>query len=107
MMNISRSLSNVLFVICAIFLLNTSVFAQEGKGALFAILSGGNELDSVTGEVVLNLTAPDSGSPGAVSDCIAEVDTKLLKKIFRNPANFYVNAHNPSFPAGAIRGQLH
>jgi hypothetical protein len=33
-------------------------------------------------------------------------DSALLAQIAKHPAGYYVNIHNPRFPAGAIRGQL-
>ena len=59
------------------------------------------------GPVVIPLTAPDSGSPGAISGCITEIDPALLRQLRATPARFYVNVHNNTFPGGAVRGQLH
>jgi hypothetical protein len=43
---------------------------------------------------------------GAGNDeCIA-LDPDVLKPIIATPANYYVNVHNATYPAGAIRGQL-
>ncbi len=68
------------------------------------------------GPVVLEFTnvpkddagAP-AGDPGASSGCktvetAEERDT--LRRIRKNPANYYVNVHTPTFPDGAVRGQL-
>ena len=155
-MNLHRIIMNVVVFIGAIAIICSTAFAQEGRAALFAVLSGGNELDGESGEadvgdgnghgsatviivgsgtlcygvtvnrienpvamhihegaagknggVVVSMTPPATGNPGSSSDCITELDGKLLNKIRKNPANFYVNVHNPGFPAGAIRGQLH
>ena len=56
----------------------------------------------VAGPVVVGLVAPTSGD----SSACASADRELIKAIFQDPANYYVNVHNGPFPAGAIRGQL-
>jgi CHRD domain len=60
---------------------------------------------NVAGDVVVPLTQPTSGDPGASSDCV-DVAAGLARRIKRNPAKFYVNVHTGDFPGGAVRGQL-
>ena len=60
----------------------------------------------VNGPIVVPLTAPVSGNPGASGECIPEVESELVKEIRANPGGFYVNVHTEKFPAGAVRGQL-
>ncbi len=56
-----------------------------------------------SGPVVVPFDAPSGGS---ASGCREDVDPALVREILDNPAGFYVNVHNPQFPAGALRGQL-
>lgn len=57
----------------------------------------------VAGPIVIPLTPPDA--TGFVDDCTT-ADTALLQAILDDPAGFYVNVHTPTYPAGAVRGQL-
>lgn len=57
----------------------------------------------VAGPVVIPLTPPDAS--GRVDACTT-ADGALLQSILDDPAAFYVNVHNATYPAGAIRGQL-
>jgi CHRD domain len=57
------------------------------------------------GPIVVGLTAPSTGDPGASSGCVA-ADPALLQDILQNPAEYYINVHTGTFPAGALRGQL-
>jgi hypothetical protein len=57
------------------------------------------------GGIVLPLTQPSSGDPGASSDCIP-IPTTLAAAILKNPHKYYVNVHTGPFAGGAVRGQL-
>lgn len=56
----------------------------------------------VAGPVVVPLNAPTSGASRACTT----VSRTLLLAIAANPSGYYVNVHNASYPAGAVRGNL-
>jgi hypothetical protein len=57
------------------------------------------------GDIVVPLTEPSSGDPGASSGCVT-VETALARAILKNPRKYYANVHTTDFGAGAVRGQL-
>lgn len=57
------------------------------------------------GPIVVPLTAPSTGDPGASSGCVA-VSADLAENLQAHPHDYYVNVHTTQFPGGAIRGQV-
>jgi hypothetical protein len=66
------------------------------------IHSGG---PNVMGPVVIPLTQPSAGDPGASSGCVT-VTAAQSRALLSRPARFYANVHTAAFPNGAVRGQL-
>jgi CHRD domain len=60
---------------------------------------------NTNGPIVVPLTQPDAGNPGASSDC-RSLNRNLIRQIRGNPGRFYVNVHTQDFQDGAVRGQL-
>jgi hypothetical protein len=56
----------------------------------------------VAGPVIVPLAAPSDGDS---SGCV-DVTRSLADAIRKAPQGYYVNVHNATYPAGAIRGQL-
>jgi hypothetical protein len=57
------------------------------------------------GPVVVTLTAPSAGDPGASSGCV-DITQSVARSITKNPHKFYWNIHTEAFPGGAVRGQV-
>src|SRR5262245_1253341 len=60
---------------------------------------------SEAGPVVVPLSPPATGDPGAVGACVT-VAADLAAALAANPTAYYVNVHTGTFPGGAVRGQL-
>ena len=58
------------------------------------------------GPVVVDLRIDMATSRGNRLSYCANADEAVAAAIRLNPADYYVNVHNATYPAGAIRGQL-
>jgi hypothetical protein len=60
----------------------------------------------VAGPVVVDLRIDLAERQGNRLTYCANATEEVVAEIRANPADYYVNVHNPTFPGGAIRGQL-
>ena len=58
------------------------------------------------GPVVVDLQPTMADATGNHLSWCVSTTPELAAAIVANPTGYYVNFHNPTFPAGAIRGQL-
>ena len=97
----------------------------DGKGSATAIIDDGKLCFGLTaknignptgahihrgtrgenGPIVVRLTPPSAGDPGASSGCV-NIEPSLAQAILKNPRKFYWNIHTSDKPAGAIRDQV-
>lgn len=59
-----------------------------------------------SGPIVVDFTSFIATSPAGVVRGCTTTTPELARDIAQTPGDYYVNVHNPAFPAGAIRGQL-
>jgi hypothetical protein len=94
--------------LCYVLLVDKIQLVPVGQGMMAHIHEGAR---GDNGPVVAALAGPEDGN---AADCLTEGEAGkfptgepgIVQRILANPTGFYVNVHNPAYPAGAIRGQL-
>lgn len=94
--------------LCYVLLVSGIQTVPVGEGMAAHIHEGARDEN---GPVVAALAGPEDGN---AADCLTEGEAGkfptgeagIVQRILGNPALFYINVHNPDFPAGAIRGNL-
>ena len=94
--------------LCYTLTVDKIALVPVGSGMAAHIHEG---LRDTNGPVVAALAGPEDGN---AADCLTEGEmgkfptgeTGIVQRILNNPAQFYINVHNPDFPGGAIRGNL-
>jgi len=95
--------------LCYVLNVEKIAFVEPGMAAHIHEGAAGSN-----GPVVVNLARPFDGDS---ADCLTEGEIlpngapafptgKTVAEILEDPADYYVNVHNPEYPGGAIRGQL-
>lgn len=96
------------FTLCYSLIVNNIQLVPVGEGMAAHIHEG---IRDTNGPVVAVLAGPEDGN---AADCLTEGEegkfptgeSGIVQRILNNPTDFYINIHNPEFPAGAIRGNL-
>jgi hypothetical protein len=94
----------------------SAAFTIDGDQLCFGITVGNLDIPVMAhihkgrkfenGPIVVPLTQPTSGDPGASSGCVTADTPALLADIQAHPRAYYANVHTGAFMAGAVRGQL-
>ena len=96
--------------LCYVLTVDKIALVEPGMAAHIHKATEGNN-----GGVVVNLARPFDGD---AADCLTQGEVlpngapafptgETVAQILANPSDYYVNVHNPEYPGGAIRGQLH
>jgi hypothetical protein len=96
------------FTLCYIVEVDKIQLVPVGSGMMAHIHEGPR---GSNGPVVAALAGPEDGNS---ADCLTEGEAGkfptgepgIVQRILNNPADFYINVHNPEYPGGAVRGQL-
>ena len=94
--------------LCYSMIVNKIQLVPVGEGMAAHIHEGRRDTN---GPVVAVLAGPEDGN---AADCLTEGEAGkfptgeagIVQRILNNPSDFYINIHNPEFPAGAIRSNL-
>lgn len=87
---------------------SAAITLNQGQGEICFDL----EISDVTNPLAAHIHEAPVGVNGpvvvtlAVTDGCVSADKDLIKEIRKDPADYYVNVHNATAPAGAVRGQL-
>lgn len=96
------------FTLCYVLEVEKIQLVPVGDGMAAHIHEGAR---GSNGPVVAVLAGPEDGN---AADCLTEGEPGkfptgepgIVQRILNNPADFYINVHNPDYPGGAVRGQL-
>lgn len=96
------------FTLCYVLEVEKIALVPVGEGMAAHIHEGAR---GTNGPVVAVLAGPEDGN---AADCLTEGESGkfptgepgIVQRILDNPSDFYINVHNPEYPAGAVRGQL-
>lgn len=94
------------FTLCYVLTVAKIQLVPVGSGIAAHIHQG---KQGENGPVVAVLAGPEDGN---AADCLTEGEAGKfptgisVSEILQQPEDYYINVHNPDYPAGAIRGQL-